>query len=98
MRLVCVQPPVRAAAIDGDRGVAAAERHWRRVDEILAPTGTRLLNLQRDMPLTDDYFADYSHVNARGAALCGDVVGRRVAQVLAAGQPTAAAATMMAKR
>jgi hypothetical protein len=82
IRLVCVQAPVRAAALEGDFA-AAAERHWRRVDEILAPAGTRLLNLQREMPLGDAYFADYSHVNADGAALCGDVVGRRVAEVLA---------------
>jgi hypothetical protein len=89
IQLVCVQPPVRAAALDEAQLVAAAQRHWQRVDELLARGGaggatTRLLNLEREMPLSDPYFADYSHVNADGARLCGEALGRRVAEVLAA--------------
>ena len=91
--LVCVQPPLREAALDREELIAAAERHWQRVDELLARGGNgSLLNLEHDMPLSDEYFADYSHVNADGAKLCGDVVGKRVAEVLAvqATGPTAA--------
>lgn len=79
--LVCVQAPTRAAAMEGY--AAAAQAHWKRVNDVLAMAHTRLLNLELEMPLSDEYFADYSHLNAAGAALCGDAVGRRVAEVLA---------------
>jgi hypothetical protein len=77
LRLICVQPPLR----HGTTPVGAAadvDEHWRRMEEILRSRGFHLFNLQKEMTLSDKYFADYSHLNEKGAVIFSDVVGREV--------------------
>jgi hypothetical protein len=75
LRLICVQPPLRHGAIPIG-AAAGVDEHWRRMEEILRSRGFHLCNFQKAMTLNDDYFADYSHLNEKGAVIFSDIVGR----------------------
>jgi hypothetical protein len=75
LRLICVQPPLRQGSIPVG-AAAGVDQHWRRMEEILRSRGFHLFNLQKEMTLSDEYFADYSHLNEKGAVIFSDVVGR----------------------
>jgi hypothetical protein len=78
MQLICVQPPLKQGSIPAE-AVAGLEEHWERIGEILNRRGFELLNLQKQMTLSDEYFADYSHLNHKGAVIFSDIVGRETA-------------------
>jgi len=75
LRLICVQPPLRQGSIPPG-AVTGVDEHWRHMEEILRGRGFHLCNLQKQMTLSDEYFADYSHLNEKGAVIFSEVVGR----------------------
>lgn len=63
--LVFVQAPLRHRALVAD--LVELNKHWRRLDEILRQRGQRFIDLHDKLDFDDSYFADYSHLNAKGA-------------------------------
>ena len=49
------------------------------MEQILQSREFHLLNLGKEMTLGDKYFADYSHLNEKGAVVFSEVVGREAA-------------------
>jgi hypothetical protein len=76
MNLICIQPPMRRGSVLVE-SIAAVDDHWSRIEKILARRGFRFWNLN-DIGLSDDYFADYSHLNYKGAPIFSEIVGRRL--------------------
>jgi hypothetical protein len=74
INLICIQPPMRRDSVPVD-ATAAVDEHWRHLERILASRGFHLWNLSA-MGLSDDYFCDYSHLNARGAPIFSEILGR----------------------
>ena len=68
VKLYCVQPPLRKGSIV-PASRAAVEAHWERIAKILADEGQQFLNLHNELQLDDSLYADYSHLNGRGAAI-----------------------------
>lgn len=59
-------------------GGAQLEEHWDRVKRIVTEGKQRYLDLSGELLLDDSYFADYAHLNAKGAF----VFSRSIAQHL----------------
>jgi hypothetical protein len=76
LRLICVQSPLRQGSTPVG-ATAAVDEHWRRMDEILRSRGFHLFNLNA-IGLSDEYFADYSHLNEKGALIFSELVGREL--------------------
>jgi hypothetical protein len=76
--LVCVYPPVRRFGKERENAADAA-KYRARVSEILKKNGQTLLDLESQMDLDDSYFADSIHLNARGASLFSQALGRELA-------------------
>jgi hypothetical protein len=74
--LICIQPPMRKGSVPPD-ATAAVEKHWRKMERILASRGFHLWNLS-EIGLSDDYFCDYSHLNNKGAPIFSEIVGREI--------------------
>lgn len=72
--LVCVRTPQRADSI-GAEIEDKVEAHWRRVREIAESSGMRYVDLHSSLPLADDEYADYSHLNSEGAKRVGEALG-----------------------
>jgi hypothetical protein len=76
LNLICIQPPMRRGSVPvGD--TAAVDEHWRRMETILSSRGFRLWNLHA-IGLSDEYFADYSHLNEKGVVPFSEIVGREL--------------------
>jgi hypothetical protein len=78
LHLICVQTPLRQSAIPVG-AAAGVDEHWRHMEQILHSRGFHLWNLQKEMSLSDEYFADYSHLNEKGAVIISEAVGREAA-------------------
>jgi hypothetical protein len=75
--LYCVQPPLRKSSIaPGTR--PEVESHWNRIARILAEEGQQFLNLHNELELDDAFYADYSHLNARGATIFTNAFAQKV--------------------
>ena len=78
--LVCVLAPTRRA--DRTReNTLLADKYESRVTEILEKNGQTLLDLDSTLDLDDSHFADYIHLNARGAQAFSQVLGRDLASM-----------------
>jgi hypothetical protein len=62
--LVLVQGPMRRRALIAGR--VDLDRHWHRVETIIGQSGQRFIDLHA-LDYDDSYFADYSHLNAKGS-------------------------------
>jgi hypothetical protein len=80
--LVCVFPPTRRAGRARENAVEA-EKYRSRVAEILKKNGQTLINLDITLDLDDSHFADYIHLNARGAQAVSQALGRDLASMTA---------------
>jgi hypothetical protein len=74
MELVCIQPPMKHGSVPPE-ATAAVDEHWRHMETILARHGFHLWNLS-NIGLSDEYFADYSHLNCKGAPIFSEKVSR----------------------
>jgi hypothetical protein len=84
VRLIFVQPPIRSAAASAETP-EDLRWHWRRIDEILSAHGFRFVNFHEKLRLSDAYFADYSHLNATGAAVFSQALADEYATELGRG-------------
>jgi len=78
--LVCVFPPTRRAGRVRENA-AEAEKYRSRVADILEKNGQTLINLDTTLDLDDSHFADYIHLNARGAQAFSQALGRDLASM-----------------
>jgi hypothetical protein len=76
LNLICIQPPMRRGSVPVGSATAVDE-HWRRMERTLASRGFHLWNLNA-IGLSDEYFADYSHLNERGVVPFSEMVGREL--------------------
>ena len=76
MDLVCIQPPMKGGSVPPEAS-AGVDEHWRRMEAVLAKRGFHLWNLS-DIHLSDEYFADYSHLNFKGAPIFSEKVSREL--------------------
>lgn len=72
--LICVRTPQRADSI-GPEIKDGVEAHWRRVGEIAESSGMTYVDLHSSLPLDDDEYADYSHLNSKGAKRVSEALG-----------------------
>ncbi len=77
------QPPLRQSCLTPDI-LPKLELHWQNINQALSSTGSKLINLQYDLPLPDSAYADYSHLNEQGAAIFTEKLMRQTATDLAA--------------
>jgi len=75
--MVYVQPPLRKTSVPPE-SVPALERHWERLNTILTQHEAKLVNLQKELSLEDEFFADYSHLNEKGAVIFTERVASQV--------------------
>ena len=73
--LVLVQAPLRRRALIAGR--VDLNRHWRRLENIIDQSGQRFIDLHA-LDYDDPYFADYSHLNAKGALAFTRELGHRL--------------------
>lgn len=73
--LVVTQAPLRRQALIAAR--MELDRHWRRLKTIADQTEQRFFDLH-DLGFDDSYFADYSHLNAKGARAFTRELGSRL--------------------
>jgi len=76
MNLICIQSPMRRGSVPVD-ATAAMDEHWRHIERILGSRGFHLRN-HSAIGLSDEYFADYSHLNDQGAPIFSEIVGREL--------------------
>ncbi len=76
--LGCVIPPTRQADRTRENTILA-EKYRSRVAEILRRNDQALLNLDTTLNLDDSHFADYIHLNARGARVFSQTLGSDLA-------------------
>lgn len=77
VQLIVAQAPLRKRVL-ADGRLAAVEVHWRRLESILAKQGHRFINLGKNLDFDDSYFADYSHLNYRGAVIFSSELAGRI--------------------
>jgi hypothetical protein len=66
--LYCVQAPLRSGSIPPE-DEAAAQQHWSKVAAAVSRHGQHFINMHEHLHLDDTAYADYSHLNAKGARL-----------------------------
>jgi hypothetical protein len=66
IELIVARAPMRKRA--RDMAHVVLERHWQRVHEAVTGAGQSLWDAGYEIDFDDDWFADYSHLNAKGAA------------------------------
>lgn len=66
IKFLVVQSPLRSSSIDR-ADEPAVEEHWATIARILSENGAEFLNLHQSLLLDDSNFADYSHLNVKGA-------------------------------
>lgn len=74
---IFVQPPIRREALAAGR--SDMEKHCHRLARAVQQSGQVFLDLH-DMNLADSFFADYSHLNARGSRAFTLELARRLSR------------------
>ncbi len=74
--LIAVQAPVRRRTLIA--GQIALDRHGRRVANIIDQSGQKFIDLHA-LDFDDSFFADYEHLNAKGALAFTRELGHRLA-------------------
>lgn len=77
LNLYFVQQPYREELIKKYPHIPA-ELNWflGKVTNILGKHSAKILSLYRELPLSDDYFADRSHLNDKGSILSAEAIGK----------------------
>jgi hypothetical protein len=73
--LVLVQAPLRRRALIA--GGAELDRHWHRLETIMDQSEQKFIDLHA-LDYDDSHFADYSHLNAKGALAFTRELGHRL--------------------
>lgn len=67
IRFLLVQAPIREAVLTPDDRRHLEDVHWPALKEICEVEGAEFLNFHGQLPLSEDDFADSTHLNRKGA-------------------------------